>query len=570
MNEGCCVDITAPPYNVRYTLPGETPKTDYSGALNRAISDVAEAGGGTIPIRGWLGIADSIRLRSGVRLEGGGLARYTHPPRDGTWIFWIGDAPGTMIQIGRADQTETLLGAAFAGIGLYGGLRPDGTNRDITFFDLVSNSTQGFATKDIRIERVVCAIGARGVRWGTIGVPELQVDNVLFEQCAWYHMSEYGVKTGSANSGDASVFRQCTFSDCAPDEHAYIDLEHSGSIAFEHCSFGGDGRARKDAFRITPTTNRIILYHCFGEKMRYWINHGGHGITVTMIGCVVGDDIIIDGIGSVLSYGSKIRANIYLEHPGSSYQAFDDDFETGSGVRVVKDPSATLRNVVPRAASPYGCFYEGQILADPRTGAHPSKLDRVCVRSGRAAAGWSANEKIEPEVRPERSWVPTAEYAQDDLVTPTWGNGLVYKCKTAGKSGSEEPKWKRFVDPDFPIDDGSCAWVLPDPAISQPVSKTIYRQPTEDNGHVYKAIRAGTTGGSEPEWPTGPGSTVADGGVVWQETGASALWVDNWIGGLPLMESAPASTPGTVVQRLTAYDENGQLIGYVPIYDKIT
>lgn len=37
------------------------------------------------------------------------------------------------------------------------------------------------------------------------------------------------------------------------------------------------------------------------------------------------------------------------------------------------------------------------------------------------------------------------------------------------------------------------------------------------NGHMYKCTTAGTTGSSEPTWPTGSGSTVTDGTAVWTE-----------------------------------------------------
>jgi len=46
--------------------------------------------------------------------------------------------------------------------------------------------------------------------------------------------------------------------------------------------------------------------------------------------------------------------------------------------------------------------------------------------------------------------------------------------------------------------------------------------PTVNNNHYYKALTGGTTGANEPTWPTGSGSTVTDGAVKWQESGAEA------------------------------------------------
>lgn len=46
-----------------------------------------------------------------------------------------------------------------------------------------------------------------------------------------------------------------------------------------------------------------------------------------------------------------------------------------------------------------------------------------------------------------------------------------------------------------------------------------FRRPTVANGRRYYASVAGTTGGSEPTWPTASGGTVVDGTVTWTENG---------------------------------------------------
>lgn len=42
--------------------------------------------------------------------------------------------------------------------------------------------------------------------------------------------------------------------------------------------------------------------------------------------------------------------------------------------------------------------------------------------------------------------------------------------------------------------------------------------PVAGNGHLYRCIQAGATGGVEPIWPLGTGATIVDGGIIWQES----------------------------------------------------
>lgn len=47
--------------------------------------------------------------------------------------------------------------------------------------------------------------------------------------------------------------------------------------------------------------------------------------------------------------------------------------------------------------------------------------------------------------------------------------------------------------------------------------------PTVPNGHKYQVTTAGTTGTTEPTWPTGAGATVASGSAVFTEVGSTVL-----------------------------------------------
>ena len=51
-------------------------------------------------------------------------------------------------------------------------------------------------------------------------------------------------------------------------------------------------------------------------------------------------------------------------------------------------------------------------------------------------------------------------------------------------------------------------------------------RPTTGNGYLYLSVVAGTSGGSEPTWPTTPGITVVDSGVTWLNVGRAAVVLD--------------------------------------------
>jgi hypothetical protein len=51
-------------------------------------------------------------------------------------------------------------------------------------------------------------------------------------------------------------------------------------------------------------------------------------------------------------------------------------------------------------------------------------------------------------------------------------------------------------------------------------------RPTTGNGHLYQAIVAGTSAGSQPTWPTVSGQIVVDSGVTWAEIGRGVTQID--------------------------------------------
>ena len=56
-------------------------------------------------------------------------------------------------------------------------------------------------------------------------------------------------------------------------------------------------------------------------------------------------------------------------------------------------------------------------------------------------------------------------------------------------------------------------------AATTAISLGAVYKPTSSNGRYYQCTTAGTTGGSQPTWPTTTGNTVTDGSVVWTDVG---------------------------------------------------
>jgi hypothetical protein len=74
----------------------------------------------------------------------------------------------------------------------------------------------------------------------------------------------------------------------------------------------------------------------------------------------------------------------------------------------------------------------------------------------------------------------------------------------------------RRADDTFRWVDDDASW-----AASTAYALADRRAPLTRNGHVYQVSTAGTSGSSEPTWPTSAGATVVDGTVTWTEAGGS-------------------------------------------------
>lgn len=86
-------------------------------------------------------------------------------------------------------------------------------------------------------------------------------------------------------------------------------------------------------------------------------------------------------------------------------------------------------------------------------------------------------------------------------------------------------------------------------------ASTVYalndvRIPTVANGREYKATTAGTSGATEPIWPTTAGATVTDGTVVWTENGLARRFVGWGALATPRRVTAVSTPPSFAVGEL--------------------
>jgi prepilin-type N-terminal cleavage/methylation domain-containing protein len=150
------------------------------------------------------------------------------------------------------------------------------------------------------------------------------------------------------------------------------------------------------------------------------------------------------------------------------------------------------------------------------------------VRLNSAFELHKAMENITADYNNHTIWQASTDYSIDDIVVPTTKNGHRYRCTKAGKSKNTEPTWP--TTPGGTVNDAGVRWTEDTPpqwAQFTTYSIGAFVVPTTKNGHRYRCTSAGTSGASEPTWPTTKAATVVDGSVTWTENGKLAVLKDN-------------------------------------------
>ena len=115
------------------------------------------------------------------------------------------------------------------------------------------------------------------------------------------------------------------------------------------------------------------------------------------------------------------------------------------------------------------------------------------ARTWVSLSGTDLNEIIKPTTPSD--WAATTAYSLNNRVKPTSQNGYYYVCSTAGTTGGTQPAWP--TQDGLTVTDGTVVWTC------------------RDSNYMYTCTTAGTTGNTEPVWPYTKNGTVTDGDIVW-------------------------------------------------------
>jgi hypothetical protein len=176
--------------------------------------------------------------------------------------------------------------------------------------------------------------------------------------------------------------------------------------------------------------------------------------------------------------------------------------------------------------------------AQRTTGTNPNVVDAVGPPYvGRAsmvinAAGTVSYTKefiglqasCDSDPRNSAEWQPNTAHALHDNVVPlSVFGGNKFMATTAGTTGAVEPVWPAAFG--ATVVDGTITWVNAGDQwvagrayqagmVAAPAIVSVYRL-----GFLFLAQNAGTSGATEPVWPTTAGTTVNDNGITWKAIG---------------------------------------------------
>jgi hypothetical protein len=146
-----------------------------------------------------------------------------------------------------------------------------------------------------------------------------------------------------------------------------------------------------------------------------------------------------------------------------------------------------------------------------------------------------AGNNCDADLREDAQWRATTTYSQNDVVAALAkpSGGFVFRAMNTGTTGATEPTWPLIFG--NTVLDGSVTWQATDENWhanrTYAAGATVSPVSNPDFGFNFQTLGGGTTGSTEPHWPTNSNFTVVDGTVTWHPIG---FWPGTFTGCTPM------------------------------------
>lgn len=152
-----------------------------------------------------------------------------------------------------------------------------------------------------------------------------------------------------------------------------------------------------------------------------------------------------------------------------------------------------------------GNGFAPQLFTDPDTIAAITNTFVPAFPAWQTATPFALNSIIVPA---NTQWGPNVPYPSQSAVVPDAGNGFYYVASKGGTSGGTEPSFPTSIG--STVTDGTVTWTC--------AGSSLYYY-TAIQGGISQGPTGGSSIGTVPQFPQTVGDTVTDGSVVWKNSG---------------------------------------------------
>jgi hypothetical protein len=512
---------------------------DDTAALQQAIDTTAGQSVLRLP-SGISNVSATITIPSFSHIVGTGAMYAGSGVLAGSWWKWIagptGTPPeptsGTVVQIGSEKATTPTQEVVLEDFGISGGANGTATKTTVTALLITSAPGPGAPalagyTSNVRGRGLQFALTQNALWIGqdfTLGSGQDggQADFVRFEQCQAWEFTGVGIMINSDNAVDTSLFGEWYFSGYAGSTAVQIGPNGCGYVQFDGINCGGRVTSTDFMFNIDQSSAGPIQIRNSEQEGCAFLQVTGNSdaVNVVLQGNYINPagssttlpTISITGSNRVAGIGNTIQGPIALSTNSAKYVGFMDRFVH-----------------LPAGSTPPMLLQES------------ASSEAVLVN------------------------LDTMHFDPYDFVDATSSGLINITGSPAGQTtfqpGSCHPELTGIAADVCTRSGGRCQ---PWPGAGKAVTATQLYMPSVDNKCQYYSLDGGTTGSSEPDWPTTYLATVTDGSVTWVNAGQAG----EYRGFGPLDHYAQTGAPNSGYYRLGAVVWNttpqpGGFVGWV-------